>query len=229
MGCTDCSRKGGCSTRKGEEKELLSELLRRLYPSGRLDAIDDAAAFRQGIPAREGRRLARHAAELLQAPTRFVGGDETEACDYVYILCVGREPGLLELRDRDVLDIPDGDRIRERYLRVALSSLARVAAVQEVSFELDRDADAYVVRELPRDGIYDPILLKRTQKLVDLLVGADVTYLDFGLLTKPAARYAEACSADDYEDRYGQPAATVNWLFYPHPATASRISVIPPA
>ena len=109
--------------------------------------------FARASPRAEGRRLARHAAELLHAPTRFVGGDETEACDYVYILCVGREPGLLELRDRDVLDIPDGDRIRERYLRVALSSLARVAAVQEVSFELDCDADAYVMRELPRDGI----------------------------------------------------------------------------
>src|SRR5262245_28345114 len=122
MGCTDCGRKGGCSTRKGEERQLLSELLGRLYPSGRLGELDDAAAFRQGVPPREARRLARHAAELLQAPTRFVAGDETEACDYVYVLCVGREPGLLELRDRDVLDVPDGDRIRERYLRVALSS-----------------------------------------------------------------------------------------------------------
>src|SRR5262249_776579 len=227
MGCSNCSNKGGCGVRKGEEKPLLGALLPRLYPSGRWGIPDDEAGLREGVPAREGRRLARNAAELLQAPARFVAGDETEGCDYVYVLCVGREPGLLELRDRARLSDPDGDRIRERYLRAALSSMARIAAVQEIVFELDREGDVYAVREKPRDGVYDPILLPRTQKLVDLLVGADIPSLDFGLLTKPATRYAEGLADEDYEERYGQPAATVNWLFYPQPATAARITVIP--
>jgi hypothetical protein len=229
MGCSDCNNKGGCGVRKGEEKQLLGSLLPRLYPSGRWGVPDDEACFRQGVTAREGRRLARNAAEVLQAPARFVPGDATEGCDYVYVLCVGREPGLVDLRDRPAIDLPDGDRIRERYLRAALSTMARIAAVQEIAFELDREGDVYIVREKPRDGVYDPILLARTQKLVDLLVGADITYLDFGLLTKPATRYAEGLVDADYEERYGQPAATVNWLFYPQPATTARISVIPAA
>src|SRR5262249_7950716 len=154
-------------------------------------------------------------------------GDETEGCDYVYVLCVGREPGLLELRDRARLSVPDGDRIRERYLRAALSSMARIAAVQEIVFELDREGDVYVLRENPRAGVYAPILLPPPTKPGDLLVGADITSLDFGPPPKPATRYAEGLADEDYEERYGQPAATVNWLFYPQPATAARITVIP--
>src|SRR5215813_2852546 len=140
MGC-DCGRAGGCGVRKGEERQLLADILARVYPRGTWGDPDDAARFQAGVTAREGRRLARHAAELLQAPARFVPGDEGENCDYIYVLCVGREPGLVELRDRAAIDVPDGDHIRERYLRAALSSVARIAAVQEVAFDLDRDAD----------------------------------------------------------------------------------------
>lgn len=227
MGCTDCSSKGGCSTRKGQEKELLAGLLPTLYPGRRWGEPDDAARYRAGINEAEGRRFARQAAQALRAPAFFRRGEDDESCDYVYVLCVGRRPALLELREQPVVDVPDGDRIDERYLRVALSSMARVAAVQEVAFELRRDGEGYVISEKPRDGVYDPILLKRTQSLIELIVANDITYFDFGLLVKPVSRYAEGFDDVGYEARFGAPPATVNYLFYPQPPTAVSTSWVP--
>src|SRR5262245_4532993 len=120
MGCSDCGLKGGCSDRKGRERELLQTLLPAIYPGGRLGEADALACVRGGAPAREGRRPARRAAAVLQAPTFFREGGEDELCDYIYVLCVGRAPGLVELREAQELDVLDGEHIRERYLRVAL-------------------------------------------------------------------------------------------------------------
>ncbi len=242
-GCTNCASKGGCSTRKGEERELLAQLLPELYPARRFGVIDDDA--RDGVPEREGRRLARQASTLLKAPTFFRAGEPHEACDYIYVLCVGRQPCLYELREQ-TFEVPgrragalpgapiaeladgvaDGSSVREKYLRVALSSLARVTTLQEVSFELDRDpADPseWCLTERPSPGIYDPILLKRTRKLVELLVAADITFLDFGLIENPPLGFDPA----DYATQYGQEPGIVNYLFYPHPPRAVATSYIP--
>jgi hypothetical protein len=228
MGCTDCGRKGGCGTRKGRERELIANLLVTLYPARRWGDPNDGACFRNGVCEREGRRLARRAAAALRAPTYFRGGTDEELCDYIYVLCVGRAPGVVELVDAESADVIDGDHIRERYLRVAVSSVARVAAVQEVALELDREGDVYAVSEKPRDGVYDPVLLDRTQRLVELLVEEDIAYLDFGLLVKPPSSYVDGFPASaEYEARFGQPAGTVNYLFYPQPATARGTSFVP--
>ena len=222
-GCTDCSSKGGCDTRKQEERDLLAEVLPALYPGRRWGEPDDAARFERGVPGATGRRLARGAAERLKAPTYFRPGADDEACDWIYVLCVGRAPGILELRERASLDVPDGDHLRERYLRVALSQMAPFAAVQEVAFELDREGDLYTVSEKPRPGVFDPILLGRVQKLVDLLTEAGLTYLDFALIERPPVGYDPA----DYADQYGQEPGIVNYLFYPQPATAVVTSFVP--
>jgi hypothetical protein len=227
MGCTDCARSGGCGTRKAGEKELLAEALPRLYPQRRWGTPDDVARHRAGIAEAEGRRLARRMAAVLEAPTYFRPGEDDSLCDLVYVLCVGRAPGLVELREAEALGGLDGDNLRERYLRVALSSVARVAAVQEVAFELDREDGTFVVRERPREGVYDPILLKRTQRLVELLVENDVAYLDFGLLAVPPDRYAGSFDDEDYRAQYGQPAKTVNYLFYPQPSNVVGITCVP--
>jgi hypothetical protein len=226
-GCTNCASKGGCSTRKGEERELLAQLLPELYPELRFGALNDDA--RDGIPEREGRRLARQASTLLKAPTFFRPGEPQEACDSIYVLCVGREPGLLELRERSSIDFHEGDAVREKYLRVALSTLARVTTVQEVSFELDRepgaagDPDVWRLVERPSPGVYDPILLKRVRKLVELLVAAEITFLDFGLIENPPLGFDSA----GYEGEYGQPPGIVNYLFYPQPPRAVSTTYIP--
>src|SRR5215471_13637002 len=103
MGCSDCGRSGGCNARKADERSLLAEVLERVYPDRRWGAPDDAARFRAGIGEAEGRRLARRMAAALEAPTAFRPGDDGALCDFVYILCVGRSPGLVELRDADRL------------------------------------------------------------------------------------------------------------------------------
>jgi hypothetical protein len=222
-GCTNCASKGGCEERKGGERELLAELLPALYPTGVWGEPDDAARYRGGVGTREARRLARQASELLRAPTWFRAGAEDESCDYIYVLCVGRAPGLVELCEQDRLAVADGDAIREKYLRAAVSQMARVAAIQEVSIELDLRDGAYLIREAPQPGVYDPILLERTQRLVELLAQASISYLDFGLIDRPPLGYRHG----DYVERYGQEPGIVNYLFYPQPSTAVSTVLIP--
>jgi hypothetical protein len=225
-GCTNCASKGGCSTRKGEERELLAQLLPELYPAMRFGVLNDDA--RDGVPEREGRRLARQASTLLKAPTFFKPGEPHEACDYIYVLCVGRQPCLYELQESSSIDLTaagGGEAVREKYLRVAISSLARVCTLQEVSFELDREPgdDVWRLTERPSPGVYDPVLLKRTRKLVELLVAAEITFLDFGLIENPPLGFDSA----GYEEDYGQPPGIVNYLFYPQPPRAVATSFIP--
>lgn len=222
-GCTDCSRSGGCGVRKGQEAELLGELLPRLYPTRTWGEPDDAACYHGGLGEGDARRLARRASAQLRAPAAFRPGGDGEWTNYVYVLCVGREPGLLELRDRDAIDLPDGDHVRERYLRAAISTIAPVSTVQEVSMELDREGDLFVVREVPRPGVFDPIVLKRTRQLVALLVEAGTHYLDFGMIEHPPEGFRPGV----YEGWYGMAPATVNYLFYPQPATAVTTSILP--
>ena len=231
MGCSDCGRAGGCSTRKEGERELLAEILPRLYPTRRWGEPDDTARHGQGVPSHEGRRLARQVAAVLEAPVYFRAGEDDENCDFIYVLCVGRAPGLVELRDAvevDPLAVGDADgRISERYLRACVSTMARVATLQEVVLDLETGDEVAIV-ERPRAGVFDPILLKRTQKLVDLLVGADIAYLDFGIVAKPplAERYGEFDGAE-YARAYGEDPAIVNYLFYPHPPTAVTTRFVP--
>lgn len=223
-GCTNCASKGGCSTRKGEERALLGRLLPELYPSARWGEIDDRR--RDGIPEREGRRLARQAAELLKAPTRFRAGAADELCDWIWVLCVGREPPLIDAWDDETggplaahIDLLD---VHEVYLRVALSTLARVATVQEVSLTLAQDGPGWSLSQAPSPGIYSPVLLPRTQKLVELIVAADISFLDFGLIESAPpgfdrGQYAAAAEAP----------STVGYLFYPQPPRAVSTQWLP--
>lgn len=229
-GCTRCAARGGCEDRKATERELLGRLLSALYPTRRFGVPDDAARFQGGVSAREGRRIARRAAERLEAPSYHRPGSEADGCDFVYVLCVGREPSLYELRDAPALDVPDVERIREKYLRLALSASARLAAIQEVSFELDRDGDFYVVRERPLAGVYDPILLSRTQRLVDLVVQAGVTYLDFALLLAPPEAYdGGVWDHSGYDAEPGRAPGVWSYLFSSVPATALSSTFVPRA
>jgi hypothetical protein len=231
-GCTDCTSKGGCDTRKADERVVLASLLRDLYPTRTWGDADDAAWFGAGVSEAEGRRLARAAAAACRAPAYFRAGAEDEVCDHVYVLCVGREPGLALLHDAAHIDsLPDGEVISERYLRLSLSRMARVAALQEVAIELRRDHDVWIYEERPRPGVYDPILLARTQAIVELAVANDLVYFDFGMITKPPETYDTRGPYDAraYQDRYGQAPQAVNYLFYAQPATAVTTVVLPAA
>src|SRR6185295_18973530 len=182
MSCTDCGRKGGCDHRKQALFTALDETLARLYPTRRWDERDDGAALAapDAAASADGEVLAAAIAQRLQSLALFVPGGADEWCDYVYVLCLGRTPSLVELREGLAEPAPDEDGIDERYLRVSLSALGRFAGVQEVAMALDRSSDQLAITERTRKGVFDPVLLPRFQKLVAVLVEHDVRDLDFG-------------------------------------------------
>ncbi len=219
MGCSDCGRKGGCDERKGSQRVVLDEVVARLYPDRTWGRPDDEARFGAGVPRREARRLARAMAELLRAPTFFRAGGADDLCDFVYVLCVGRRPSLVEVRDGLAAADADGaERIEERYLRVAFSTVARLAAVQEVTMSLADGALA----EAPRAGVFDPVLLDRMRRLVALLEASDVAHIDFGLLDVPL----DGADPGAYLDRYGVAPRLANFLFFADPPTTASTTLL---
>jgi len=222
-GCTNCGRKGGCDARKHEMFAALDGALARLYPTRRWDERDDAAAFEGGVPAAEGHVIAALASARLGAPAVHRPGAASETCDYLYLLCVGRTPALAELREetsgpgglaalRDAL--ADGP-VTDVYLRVALSTVAGFAAVQEVTLagRLDADDGAVVLTETARAGVFEPALLRRMQLLVAVLAERNVRHLDFGDIAEPPAGF----DPGSYADEYGGAPAVANYLFFPQP------------
>jgi hypothetical protein len=228
-GCTSCGRKGGCDHRKADMFAALDDALARLYPTRRWGERDEASAFRAGVPPERAAALADRLAVQLKALAVFRHGGPEECCDYVYALCFGRRPSILEVREGAAAaeplwaEAPAGEPLEELYLRVALSTVAPFAAVQQVSFSMQRSGDSLVVVEEPRTGVFDPILLPRFQKLVAVLAELDIRHLDFGDLTNPPEGY----DGSVYVDRYGSPPTVANYLFYPQPASAITTSVLP--
>jgi hypothetical protein len=263
MGCTDCGRKGGCDTRKHGMFAAVDEALARLYPTRRWGERNDTAALDEGISPDEGRALAAQIAARLGTLALFRAGDADEWCDYIYVLCLGRTPSIVEIRQglapappsESVSDdalAEDGDAagldedggaaglnedgsasgldedggasgLDERYLRVALSAVARFAGVQEVAMTLRREGGDLVITERARGGVFDPVLLPRFQALVAVLAATDIRHLDFGEIVEAPAGFDPAT----YPDRYGTDPVIANYLFYPQPTTAVSTVVIP--
>ena len=223
MGCSGCDKNEGCETEKGPQRSLIDSTLSLVYPSGVWGQPDDEARFGAGIRPGEVRRLARAISVATKAPAWVRPGGPDDLCNFIYVLCVGREPSLLEVREgRAMLDAAnepnEAARVRERYLRLALSTVTRAACMQEVAMELDGD----VLRELPKPGVYDDKLLKRMRAIVDLVEASGLEHLDFGLVdpahpdTKPG----------DYVERYGVEPAIVNFLFYAQPARTITTTIL---
>jgi hypothetical protein len=227
-GCTSCGNKGGCDSRKHGMFAAVDETLARLYPTRRWAERDEAAAFGAGVSPGEGAAIARALASRLKALAIHRPGTAEETCDYVYVLCLGRTPSLLELREGMVPRLEgdlEGD-VEELYLRVALSTVARFAGVQQVAMRATRDEEgaegALVITEASRTGVFDPVLLKRFQTLVAVLAEHDVRHLDFGEITAPP----EGFDPGDYGDRYGGLPAVANYLFFPQPAAAVTTTIV---
>jgi hypothetical protein len=208
--------------------EAIEEVLARLYPSRRWGERDEASGFRTGVPDGLGGLLAERLAPALGALALYRPGGPEEYCDYVYALCFGRRPSVLEVREGivsggslvEVAADPEGA-VSELHLRVALSTVAPFAAVQQVAFSAWRDGEDLVCIESPRSGVFDPVLLPRMQKLVAVLAALDIRHLDFGDLTQPPPTF----DAGAYP--YGTPPALVNYLFFPQPPSAITTTVIP--
>jgi len=110
--------------------EEVDRALARLYPTqtwGESYDRDDA-----GLPPDELAALADELAETLGTAT-FVRPGDDEPCDFIYVLCMGRTPCIVQVRDHGVAPPAEWDDaaspITELYLRVCISQRARVAGV----------------------------------------------------------------------------------------------------
>jgi hypothetical protein len=223
-GCTNCGNKGGCDARKHEMFAAVDEALARLYPTRRWDERDEAAAFDAGVPAAEGHVLASLASARLNAAAVHRPGGPAESCDYVYVLCVGRTPTLAELREEAATPaglaalraaLADGP-LTDVYLRVALSTVAGFAAIQEVTLSARLQDGDVVLTEAPRAGVFAPALLPRMQRLVAVLAEREIRHLDFGEIAEPPAGFDPGAYGHDY----GGAPAIANYFFYPQPPAA---------
>ena len=231
-GCTNCNAKSGCDDRKGSMFAAVEAALEHLYPDRRWGCPDDEARFGAGISEDEGLALAEELASELDAATFHRPGNDDEYCDYIYILCLGREPCLVQMRDGDVPvpdellpgrdGLPDAP-VHELYLRLCLSHMTRMVGVQQTAMEMEVAADGGLIRELPRAGVYDAPLLRRFQRLVSILPAYDILHLDFGEISAPPAGF----DPGDYAALYGGEPHTSNYLFFPQPSTMQTTSFVP--
>src|SRR5262245_7776124 len=198
--------------------EEVDRALARLYPSQTWGEPDDAHAD-GGLAPDELAGLADELAEPLTTATFVRPGGDAEPCDFIYVLCMGRTPCVVQVRDHGVLppaEWNDGPPIQELYLRLCISQLSRVAAVQQVAIDLVRDdRGGFVVRERPRAGVYDAPLLPRMQRLVAILPAYDLLHVDFGEIAHAPPDF----HAGVWRDLFGGDPAIANYLFYPQPTT----------
>lgn len=225
-GCTNCKGKGACDDHKSTMMGSVEAAIEALYPSHVWGEIDDTRTASDPFTLDDLAGLADELASELRAATFVRHGGDDEACDYIYVLCMGRTPCVVQVRDHGV-PIPDewsgpnaSDAIEELYLRVVIAQRTRHVAVQQVAIQLVRghDGDGYVVHERPRAGVYDAPLLARMQKLVAILPAYDLVHVDFGDIAHAPPGFAPGAWAD----RYGLGAAKpsiANYLFYPQPTT----------
>jgi len=208
--------------------DSVEQALARLYPSRRWGEPDDGARFGAGVSEADGQALADELATELDAVALYRPGQEDEYCDYIYVLCLGREPCAVQLRDGDVpvpdeiAELGEDQVVSEQYLRVCLSSMARLAGVQQTAIELRRAGDDLVILEQPRAGVYDAPLLRRLQRLVAILPAYDIVHVDFGDISAPP----EGVDRGDYRERYGLLPHSANYLFYPQPSTTEVTTVL---
>jgi hypothetical protein len=230
MGCTNCKSKSGCDHRKGAMMASVDEALEQLYPTKRWDEPDDGEVA--GLGSDEVAALADELATTLGAATFVRSGGEDEPCDYIYVLCMGRTPCIVQVRDHGVAvpaewygatETANGDAggsISELYLRLVVSQRAPVAAVQQVAIEVMRapggeGRGGFLVRERPRAGVYDAPLLHRMQKLVATLPAYDLLHVDFGEI----AHAPPGFEAGSWRELFGGEPSIANYLFYPQPTT----------
>ncbi len=208
----------------------VDEALAQLYPSKTWGEPDDREVA--GLPPEDVAALADELAATLGAATFVRSGGEDEPCDYIYVLCMGRTPCIVQVRDHGVAvpaewysatDTAQGSgSISELYLRLVVSQRAPVAAVQQVAIDVmrtpggaDGGGEGFLVRERPRAGVYDAPLLHRMQKLVATLPAYDLLHVDFGEI----AHAPPGFDAGTWRQLFAGEPSIANYLFYPQPTT----------
>jgi hypothetical protein len=219
MGCTNCKSKTGCDHRKGAMMASVEDALAQLYPTRTWGEPDDREVA--GLMPEDVAALADELATTLGAATFVRRGGDDEPCDYIYVLCMGRTPCIVQVRDHGV-PVPaewhaatTAGVVSELYLRLVVSQRAPVAAVQQVAIDLARGDAGFLVREQPRAGVYDAPLLHRMQKLVATLPAYDLLHVDFGEI----AHAPPGFHAGSWRELFGGEPSIANYLFYPQPTT----------
>jgi hypothetical protein len=206
----------------------LDAAMQRLYPSRRWGDRTEPAAPEAGVPLELIPALSDQLAARLKTLVVHLPGGPHETCDYLHVLCLGRTPSLLEVREGlaapSAIVSDDGPELVELYLRVVLSTLVPFAAVQQValSARLDGDGEALWIEETVRAGVFDPVLLPRFRTLVAVLMEHGLRHLDFGEITEAPKGY----DPGDYGERYGGVPGVANYLFYPQPSSSITTTVL---
>jgi len=208
--------------------DSVDRALAELYPTRTWGEPDDTLAT--GLSRDDLAGLADELASELSAATFVREGGDDEPCDYIYVLCMGRTPCIVQVRDHGVaapaewrdVDGREIDSINELYLRVVVSQRAPVAAVQQVGIDLLRGDGGWLVRERPRAGVYDAPLLPRMQKLVATLPGYGLLHVDFGEIAHAPPGFA----AGRWRDLFGGEPSIANYFFYPQPTTMVATSFL---
>jgi hypothetical protein len=224
-GCTNCSSKTGCSDRKGEMLATVGDTLAQLYPTRTWGELADQVPSWRPHP--DLAALAEELSTVLKTAAFVRPGGDTDLCDYLYVLALGRPPCAVQVRDFGA-DIPEEwlslGTIQEQYLRVCVSQLAPMAGVQQVAMDIHATPEGFEIHERPRAGVYDAPFLARMQKLVATLPAYGLTHLDFGEIDEPPRGYG----AGRWPTLFGQAEpATYNYLFFPEPATTSSVVWLP--
>ncbi|HVK74263.1 MAG TPA: hypothetical protein VM734_13125 [Kofleriaceae bacterium] len=224
-GCTNCGSKSGCDHRKGSMMDAVEAALAHLYPSRTWGAPGELATGVGAGAAGEAGALADELASELDAAVFVRPGGADEHCDYLYVLCVGRPPCAVQVRDAGVPPPAEwrGARVDEHYLRIALSTLTRMAAVQEVAVDAEDDGEGYVIRERARAGVYSAPLLRRFQRLVAILPAYDILHVDMGEIAGPPPGF----DPGPWPALYAGVPAYANYLFYPQPTTMTVTTWVP--
>lgn len=218
-GCTNCKSKPGCDDRKTVMFRVMESTLAALYPSKTWGEINDAAIV---PPVIDLDAFARDISQELAAPAFVMTGSEEDPCDRIDILCVGRHPCSRTLHPDNTAEVaafPEGD---EHFLRVLISQLAPVVAVQEVIVGARRVDQQLLLTETTRAGVFSPALLSRMQRLVALFPTYELEHLDFGDMSSPPSGFHPG----QWPSRFGAPApALSNYFFLSRPATLDVVSM----
>ncbi len=199
----------------------VADWLQRLYPTKTWGQLDDDVASHSGISQEDAQALAEEFATELKAATLYCAGTEEDLCDYIYILCQGREPCALQIQEGTPIpeELGPDDIVSELYLRVSLSSISPLVAVQEVSIVMSMVDGDWMVQEEFASGVYSAPLLKRFQRLVALLPAYDLIHVDMGEISTPPPGYDHGA----YEEMYRCAPHQSNYLFFRH-SSSMRIT-----
>ena len=219
-GCTNCGGKAGCDHRKGDMFARLDDALAALYPTQTWGEFDPAAV---APPDLDLAALAEELRRELDAEVVMVDGDDDDFADYLYVMCFGRLPSLCaawahgHAPARAELESADDGPVRELHLRIAISRLAPMAAVQQVEFTGELLPDGMWISVHERNGVYDAPLLPRMQRLVAILPAYDLCHVDFGEISAPRPGWHAGTWSDAYPGAAAEPDVS-NFLFSAAPA-----------